>query len=631
MKFTVAFLAALGCCPLAALSAVEPPTAKPNILLIYSDDHGWADLGVQGVDKDVCTPNLDQLARDGVRFARGYVTAPQCVPSRAGLLTGRYQQRFGVEDNSKGPLPVEEMTIAERLKHAGYVTGMVGKWHLDLGGERSGDKTLRIQREHMPHEQGFDEYWRGEMRQFYASHDLQGKPFEDAPHLAVDNRFRVIVQTEAALSFLDRRAAKPQQPWFLYLAWYAPHVPLESPEPWFSRTSESLPLQRRQALAMIAAMDDGLGRIRAKLKAMNAEQNTLIFFIGDNGAPLGGAWDGSLNLPMIGQKGMVAEGGVRVPFVAAWPGGLPAGLVYDQPVISLDVAATAVALAGLPQDAQLDGVNLVPFLSGEKKTAPHEALYWRWASQSSVLEMPYKYIKLGNRPPLLFDVTQPEGENSERNLAARHPDIAARLEQKLQSWAAGLKPPGLATEESAFSRHHEELFAAHRIIVATSAEVGKPNRKPAPAGSVQGWICRNGTLTVQNGALIITPAPSLTGNARPFIACTGIDLDGPLTAMLRVRSKVGGKSTLTWRTKARSFAPEQAVTFHWPASTDWQEVKLDVNEADHILHIRITPSQAASGVEIQSIELQGRGTQSKSWTFTQERAAGSSTAGKARP
>ncbi|MFM7743900.1 MAG: sulfatase, partial [Verrucomicrobiota bacterium] len=175
---------------------------KPNIILIYSDDHGWADLGIQGADADIRTPHLDALARDGVRFTRGYVTAPQCVPSHAGVLTGRYQQRFGVEDNNKGPLPLTELTLAERLKSAGYVTGQAGKWHLDMIGGKKGDKALRLSKEHMPHAQGFDEYFRGELRQFYASHDLAGKPFADAPHVVADNRFRVVVQTEAALSFL---------------------------------------------------------------------------------------------------------------------------------------------------------------------------------------------------------------------------------------------------------------------------------------------------------------------------------------------------------------------------------------------------------------------------------------------
>lgn len=369
---------------------------RPNILVIYSDDHGWADLGVQGVDPDIRTPHLDQLARDGVLFTRGYVSAPQCVPSRAGLLTGRYQQRFGVEDNNHGPLPLRERTIAELLAPAGYTSGWVGKSHLDIGGKKGKGEGYRLLPDHMPHHQGFAEYFRGELRRYHASHGLDGKPFPDAPRLVADNRFRVEVQTEAALSFLERRAATPEQPWFLYLTWYAPHVPLESPEPWFSQTPASLPLERRQALAMMAAMDDGLGRLREKLRGMGVDRDTLIFFIGDNGAPLGKAWNGSLNRPLAGQKGMLAEGGIRTPFLAAWPGTWPAGVTYEQPVINLDVAATAVAAAGLAPDPALDGVDLAPFVTGREAGPPHERLFWRWETQAAVLEMPYKLITLGD-------------------------------------------------------------------------------------------------------------------------------------------------------------------------------------------------------------------------------------------
>lgn len=577
------------------------PAAPPNILLIYSDDHGWADVGAQGVNAEIRTPNLDQLARDGVRFARGYVSAPQCVPSRAGVITGRYQQRFGVEDNNKGPLPLAEVTIAERLKTAGYHTGQVGKWHLDIGAKgNQGKRVQRVIPEHMPHAQGFDEYWRGELRQFFASHDLKGMPFADAPHLVSDNRFRVTVQTEAALSFLNRRAAKPEQPWFLYLAWYAPHVPLESPEPWFSQTPENLPLPRRQALAMIAAMDDGLGRIRAKLNEMGAEKDTLIFFISDNGAPLGDAWDGSLNLPMVGQKGMLSEGGIRTPFLAAWPGTLPAGVSYDQPVISLDVAATAVALAGLPHDERLDGVNLMPFLTGEKKSAPHDALYWRWGSQAAVQEFPYKLILLGGRERLLFDVTKPDGENVTRNLIAQHPDIAAHLETKLKAWTAELKPPGLPTS---LDPHHEGLFEEHGII-PKSATSAKPGRKAEPAGSVQGWLCRNGTLAVKDGALVITPEADLAKNTRPFLTHSGLDVPGPVTVTLRVRAKQGGKASMSWRTKTeKDFVAENVASFDWPASAEWQEIKTELPVKSRLLHLRLTPAKDSAGLEIQSITL----------------------------
>jgi uncharacterized sulfatase len=460
--------------------AAEPP-AKPNILLVYTDDHGWADLGAQGVNPDIRTPNLDQLARDGVLFKRGYVTAPQCTPSRAGVITGMYQQRLGVGQNGI-PLSSAAVTLPERLKEVGYVSGISGKWHLDVEnvGRGTGTKS-RFDPDLLPHKQGFEEYFTGFLQDYTASHALDGTPFPDAPRQVHEKGNRVVIQTEAAIGFLDRRARNPGQPWLLYLAYMAPHVPLQSPEPWFSRTPPHLPQERRQALALIGAIDDGLGRIRERLCAMGQEHNTLIFFISDNGAPLGKAWDGSINLPLRGQKGMLSEGGIRVPLVAAWPGKIPGGRVYDHPVISLDVAATAVALAGLPQDPKLDGVNLIPFLVGEDATAPHDTLYWRWRSQAAVLEMPYKLILLGGRERLLFDITEPDGERADRNLVTKHPEIAARLEGKLKTWCATLQPPGLPT---ALDGHHEALFTAHDMLARTPG-AGQGSTESAPKGSIQ--------------------------------------------------------------------------------------------------------------------------------------------------
>jgi arylsulfatase A-like enzyme len=425
--------------PFAALAATP---AKPNIILIYSDDHGFADLGAQGVDQDIRTPHLDALARDGVRFPRGYVTAPQCVPSRAGVITGRYQQRFGVDENGKGPLSLAELTIAERLKPAGYVSAQVGKWHLEPPPRSEDQAPAEDARAFLPGAQGFDEYFCGPMNSFMASHDLKGNPLPNAPQRQTDARFRCVWQADAAVSFIERHA---RDPFFLYLAFYTPHVPLESPEPWFAKTPAHLPLQRRQALAMIAAMDDGIGRVRSTLRARGLEQNTLIFFIGDNGAPLRpAAWNGSLNLPLTGEKGMLTDGGVRTPFVAAWPGKIPAGKVYAPMVSALDVAATAVALAGLPPDASLDGVNLVPFLTGEKTGAPHDLLFWRWRSQAAVLDGRWKLVLLGPQQRYLFDTTLPDGET--RNLLAQEPAIAEQLHTRLKAWDATLKTPGLPGE-----------------------------------------------------------------------------------------------------------------------------------------------------------------------------------------
>ena len=600
--------------------AIAADARKPNLLLIYSDDHGWADLGAQGVDKDIRTPNLDQLARDGVRFTRGYVTAPQCVPSRAGVLTGRYQQKFGVEDNNKGPLPLAELTIAERLKPAGYVSGQVGKWHLDIGGDKAGEKAARIQPAHLPHGQGFDEYWCGSLRQYHASHDLKGQPLANAPQVVTDPRFRVVVQTEAALSFLDRRAAKPEQPWFLYLAWFAPHVPLDSPEPWFAQTPAHLPKERRQALAMIAAMDDGLGRIRAKLKAMGADKDTLIFFIGDNGAPLKeGAWNGSLNLPLTGEKGMLTDGGVRTPFLAAWPGKVPAGQVFEHPVSALDVAATVVALAGQKPDDKLDGVNLLPFLTGGNKAAPHDALFWRWRSQAAVLEFPWKLIHLGTNETYLFNVTQPDGET--KNLLAQNPAIAARLDARLKTWAATLQPPG-APERS--NEQDKMFFAAHvdkTLEHATkrrpaATKVGAPGvaKNPSPDGPAQGWLCRNGTLAVKDGALVITPEAG--AKAVPFLARTGLDLPGPVSATLRIRAKQGGAASLAWRTsEQKDFTAENTASFTWPTGADWQEVKVELPVKGRLIHLRLTPARGSDSPEIQSIALRGRTGEPQVWQF----------------
>lgn len=444
--FTLASLLLLA--PHSALHASDEPAKsapdKPNIIVIISDDHGWADLGVQGVDKDIRTPNLDQLSRDGVRFQRGYVTAPQCVPSRTALITGQYQNKLGVEQNGT-PLRSEVVTLPERLKKLGYTTGISGKWHLDVEQRRTQtDRKNIIHRDLLPHHQGFDEYFTGYMQDYVASHALDGTPYLDAPRSVTEKGCRVVLQTDWAIQFLKRRAAETAkaQPFFLYLAYMAPHTPLEFPQPWHSKVPKDLPRERRSALALLAAIDDGVGRLRQQLKEIGQEKNTLIFFLGDNGAPLGDKWDGSLNLPMRGEKGMLSEGGIRVPFIATWPEKIPSGQVFEHPVISLDIAATAIASAGQPPAPELDGVNLLPHLTGEKKEPPHGTLFWRWVDQAAIQEFPYKLILLGRNKSLLFDINKPEGEDHRLELSAKQPEIAQRLRAKLNTWMATLTPPG---------------------------------------------------------------------------------------------------------------------------------------------------------------------------------------------
>ncbi|MBM4153419.1 MAG: aryl-sulfate sulfohydrolase [Lentisphaerae bacterium] len=607
MRRMSVMLAVLG----SVVTGVALAAPKPNVLLIYTDDHGWADLGAQGVNGEIRTPNLDRLAADGVRFTRGYVTAPQCTPSRAGVITGMYQNRFGVEHNGIA-MQREVVTLPERLRDAGYVTGISGKWHLDVESIPGGGRRHAARPDLAPMHQGFDEYFTGTMRDYEASHALDGTSFPDAPRKVTEKGCRVVIQTEAALSFLNRRAAKPTQPWFLYLGYFAPHVPMESAEPWFSQTPTNLPMLRRQALSLIGAIDDGVGRIRAQLGAMGQTTNTLIFLIGDNGAPLGSAWDGSLNLPLKGQKGMLAEGGIRTPFVAAWPGRIPAGSVYNHPVISLDVAATALAQSGhhAPRDDSLDGVDLLPFLTGAKDGAPHETLYWRWMTQAAIQEYPHKLIILGDRERLLFDITTPEGENVERNLLAKEPEIAARLEKKLLAWTAGLKPPGLSTN---FDSHHEGLFAEHEILKAGAPPEGARRGAAAEPGTVRGWLARSGTLAVKDGALVLVPDAS---GGRPFLTNGGLDLPGPASITMQIRAAAGGKSAVTWRTKQQpDFVPANSAAFDWPAGPEWREVKVELPVTGRLIHVRITPAKEARGIEIRSIVIHGAQGTPQVWNF----------------
>ena len=455
--------------PSVALSAaaIAKPDRKPNIIVILTDDQGFADLGCQEVVMDIRTPNLDRFASEGVRCSAGYITSPQCSPSRAGLLTGRYQQRFGFDSIPDCPLPLAETTLANRLQQAGYQCGMVGKWHLDpnsvsakwaaknLPASAGASPQIRIPESarlaYSPVARGFEEFFEGQMSRYWANYDLAGRSLDRKGEWVKDARFRVDVQTDAALAFIGRNHDKP---FFLYLAYFAPHVPLEATEKYLARFPGPMPERRRHALAMIAAVDDGVGRILAALQANGIDDHTLLVFTSDNGAPLKLTkkdtlpvnvstpdWDGSLNDPWIGEKGMLTEGGIRVPFLLRWKGGLPAGKVFTQPVSSLDITATAITAAGLPPDGKLDGVDLIPFLVGKKTNAPHEALFWRFWNQAAVRSGQWKYLQAGNAGEFLFDLST--DENERRNLIKAHPEIAHRLRSEVAAWAKQMGPPGL--------------------------------------------------------------------------------------------------------------------------------------------------------------------------------------------
>jgi arylsulfatase A-like enzyme len=447
----------------------DAPIDRPNVIVIFTDDQGWSDLGCQQAVSDLKTPNLDSLASGGVRCLAGYITAPQCSPSRAGLVTGRYQQRFNLDHIPDTPLPLEQVTLAERLGDAGYVCGMVGKWHLDPTviskrwiaqhhPAQAGKPRGKVQ---IPHAdrvkysasaQGFHEFFQGQRHRYWANYDLDGNCLANDGQWAQDERFRIDVQTEAALAFVRRNQ---QRPFFLYLAYFAPHTPLEATTEYLQRFSGPMPERRRHALAMLAGIDDGVGRIMQCLRDAGLEERTLIFFASDNGAPLKmtkpdnpvdtdpSGWDGSLNDPWVGEKGMLTEGGIRVPFLVHWKGQLPEGTVYEPAVISLDIAATSIAAAGLSPDPQLDGTDLLPFLRGQRDGEPHEALYWRFWNQAAIRSGQWKYIQAGNAGKFLFDLNSEAHERE--NLLDRYPEVAGSLSKKLQQWCAELQPPGLPT------------------------------------------------------------------------------------------------------------------------------------------------------------------------------------------
>ena len=362
-----------------AATAQAADVKKPNILIIVADDLGYANVGIHGC-KDIPTPNIDSLAAAGVRFTSGYVSGPYCSPTRAGLQTGRYQTRFGHEFNPSGSvgLPLTETTLADHLKTAGYATGIVGKWH--LGSQQS----LH------PMKRGYDEFFGflgGAHSYFQADGILRGTEQIRELDYTTDAFGR------EAVAFIERHR---REPWFLYLAFNAVHTPMHATGDRLAKFTNIADQQRRTYDAMTLAMDEAIGRVRKKLAETGLEQNTLVTFISDNGGPTmpGTTINGSRNTPLRGSKRTTLEGGIRVPFVVSWPARVKPG-VYDQPVIQLDLHATALAAAGVEPKPQwkLEGVNLTPFLGGERTARRHDALYWRFGQQMAIRSGDFKLVR----------------------------------------------------------------------------------------------------------------------------------------------------------------------------------------------------------------------------------------------
>ena len=403
----------------------------PNIIVIISDDMGYADIGCHGC-KDIKTPNIDSIAQNGIRFTNGYVSCPVCSPTRAGLATGRYQQRFGHEYNTGPPpgglrkhvgLPLTEITIADVLKSAGYVTGAVGKWHLGLSPHFH------------PFKRGYDEFF-GFLHGNHSFIDsglgtfnpiLRGMEPVDEKEYLTDAFSR------EAVAFIERHH---DEAFFLYLAYNAVHTPMQAPERYKDSFKHITNAKRRVYAGMLTAMDEGIGKVLAKLREFRLEEDTLLFFVNDNGGP--SKANGSRNNPLRAGKGTMFEGGIRVPFIVQWPRRLKRGLTYDHPVISLDILPTAAAVAKLPRDHKMNGVNLIPYLTGKKKTAPHDTLFWRMGQNHAVRKGNWKLVKMGDKTAL-FDLTSDIGET--RDLTAERPDVTKEIEKAYEQWNSQMIAP----------------------------------------------------------------------------------------------------------------------------------------------------------------------------------------------
>ncbi|MHC4424755.1 MAG: sulfatase-like hydrolase/transferase [Planctomycetota bacterium] len=400
---------------------------RPNVVVIVSDDQGYADSSCYDHPKEVSTPNIDRMAAEGVRLTHGYASGYVCAPTRAGLLTGRYQQRFGfyTAGDSRTGMPVSEVTVADVLKKKGYATGIIGKWHVG------------IEPEYRPLQRGFDEfygflghgahdYFKLDITDEYTSIYRNDKPINDTGYLT-NNLAR------EAVSFIERHQ---KQPFLLYLPFNAVHWPLQALQEHIERFSTG-DKNRDIYLAMLACMDEAIGRVLAALKRTGVDDNTLIIFFSDNG---GARKNFANNGVLRDYKQTVYEGGIRVPFIVRWPGKLPKGAVCDEPVISLDVMPTICAAVGakLPGDRVYDGKDMLPVLRGQTGKPLHKALFWddgtdQWAVRAG------RWKLLSRKGSLeLYDLQTDIGEKD--NLTEQNPEIVKRLRQTYTAWKNQMAP-----------------------------------------------------------------------------------------------------------------------------------------------------------------------------------------------
>nr|WP_199271763.1 sulfatase [Paraglaciecola sp. L3A3] len=428
------------------VNAEQKTNKKPNIVLLFSDDAGFADFGFQG-SQVMITPNLDKLASQGVRFEQGYVSDPTCGPSRAGLMTGRYQQRFGFEENNvpgymsensavdgrEMGVPLSEVTMGEYLQQQGYATAFYGKWH--IGGDDKFHPTKR----------GFDEFYgfRGGARSYYA-YNKDKKPAHELDRLEQGfgiykehQGYLTDVLADEANNFIERQV-KQDKPFFAFMSFNAVHTPMEA-DPADLAKFPKLKGHRKTVAAMTLALDRASGAIMDKLTELGIDDNTIVVFTNDNGGPTDK--NASDNYPLSGSKSNHLEGGVRVPYVIKWPGKVQPGTDYPYPVSTLDLLPTFFAAAGgdVKPLTHLDGVDLLPYLNGSEEGRPHELLYWKKDARAAIRMGDWKLIRFPDRPAELYNITSDIQEVE--NMAAQEPELVRSMFKTLFAWESTLERP----------------------------------------------------------------------------------------------------------------------------------------------------------------------------------------------
>ncbi|MBS2211310.1 sulfatase-like hydrolase/transferase [Carboxylicivirga mesophila] len=436
---------------------------KPNVIVIMADDLGYADVGFNG-STEIPTPNIDRIADNGIKFTSAYTTYSVCGPSRAGFITGRYQQRFGFErnplyrvDDPYMGLPLDEMTIAESVSQVGYKTGIIGKWH--LGAHISNHPLNR----------GFDEFYGhlgGGHRYFpedLTIEDSYAATNEEESYLTWILRNHKPEKTDEyitdefsneAVNFVSRHK---EHPFFLFLSYNAPHSPMQATDADLA-LFPSLTDKRKIYAAMVNAVDRGVGKVLDKLQELNIEENTIIFFLSDNGGPE--SKNASDNGILRGGKSDVFEGGYRVPFAMQWTGEIDGGVTYDYPVSSLDIFATLSALSDSPINLEkpLDGVNLIPYLVGENGKRPHETIHIRKFDQDrhAVRYGDMKYIRFMAESPnprlynLNTNISESDADGQNLYWNADYKPQRDELQAIQAEWEEGLLHPrflGLVHDE----------------------------------------------------------------------------------------------------------------------------------------------------------------------------------------